>query len=175
MLQRVVASVRRRRRERARRALAEAVRSAVSACGSGLKVNGPCRITHGAGVTLGENVNFNGMTIHGRGGVEIGDNFHSGEGCTIISANHDFDHDDAIPYGHSYVGKRVVIEDNVWLGLNAIVLPGVRIGEGAIVGAGAVVTRDVERCAVVGGNPARVLKYRDIEHYERLKAAGRFH
>ena len=57
--------------------------------------------------------------------------------------------------------KPVIIEDNVWIGRNAIILPGVRIGKGAIVGAGAVVTKNIPQEAIVGGVPARVLKYRD--------------
>jgi len=59
------------------------------------------------------------------------------------------------------VARPIVIEDNVWLGGGAIVLPGVRIGRNAVVGAGAVVTRDVAANTVVAGNPARVI--REIE------------
>jgi len=54
--------------------------------------------------------------------------------------------------------KPVTIEDNVWIGFNASILKGVRIGTGAVVGAGAVVTRDVPACAVVAGNPARIIR-----------------
>lgn len=154
--------------------MAEAIRSSVASCGVGLKVNGPSTVGRGHLVRLGNNVNFNGMTIAGGGGVEIGDNFHSGPGCALISQNHDFDGDDYIPYGKKIIGKPIVIGDNVWLGINVVVLPGVRIGEGAIIGAGAVVTKDVERCAIVGGNPARFIRFRDIEHYDRLKAEGKF-
>ena len=52
--------------------------------------------------------------------------------------------------------------------MNVCITPGVYIDEGAIVAMGAVVTKDVPKCAIVGGNPARVLKYRDIQHYDRL-------
>lgn len=55
---------------------------------------------------------------------------------------------------------QTVIEDDVWIGAQALILPGVRIGQGAIVAAGAVVTKDVEPYAVVGGNPARLIKRR---------------
>lgn len=55
---------------------------------------------------------------------------------------------------------QTVIEDDVWIGAQALILPGIRIGRGAIVAAGAVVTKDVEPYAVVGGNPARLIKYR---------------
>jgi len=122
---------------------------------------------------LGANVNFNGISIQGCGDVKIGDNFHSGFDCLIITQNHNYE-GTRIPYDHTYICKEICIEDNVWLGHRVIILPGVTIGEGAIVQAGAVVTTDIPSCAIVGGNPAKVFKYRDKEHYERLKKEGKF-
>jgi len=58
------------------------------------------------------------------------------------------------------VNKEVIIENDVWIGANAIILPGVTIGNGAIIGAGAIVTKDVPPYAIVGGIPAKVIKYR---------------
>ncbi len=64
----------------------------------------------------------------------------------------------------------IVIKDDVWIGQNAIVCSGVTVGQGAIVAAGAVVTKDVEPYSVVGGNPAKIIKYRFEEKLrERLK------
>lgn len=123
---------------------------------------------------LGSNVNFNGMEITGGGRVVIGDNFHSGSGCLFITEFHNYDNGKAIPYDETTVIKDVEICDNVWLGSRVIVLGGVRIGEGAIIQAGSVVVTDVPPCAIAGGHPAKVFKYRDIEHYERLKAEGKF-
>ena len=60
-------------------------------------------------------------------------------------------------------------------GNRVTVVGGVSIGEGAIIAAGSVVTKDVPRCAIVGGNPARIIKYRNIEHFEKLKKEKRFH
>lgn len=57
----------------------------------------------------------------------------------------------------------ITIGDGVWLGARAIILPGVTIGEGAVVAAGAVVTKDVEPWAVVGGNPAKFIKKRELK------------
>jgi acetyltransferase-like isoleucine patch superfamily enzyme len=149
------------------------VRRRAAGCGPGLRVNGPSRVT--SVTTLGRNVNFNGMEITGRGRVTIGDNFHSGPGCLMISQTHNFDGGEAIPYDSTYLALDITIEDNVWLGSRVIVLGGVTIGEGAIIQAGSCVVRDIPPCAIAGGHPAVVFKHRDIEHYERLKREGRFH
>jgi acetyltransferase-like isoleucine patch superfamily enzyme len=138
-----------------------------------LKVNGFSCVTKMT--KLGRNVNFNGMRILGGGSVTIGDNFHSGSECLMITQNHNYDHGTAVPYDSTYIYKDIMIEDNVWLGNRVIVLGGVIIGEGAIVQAGSVVVRDIPRCAIAGGHPAKVFKFRDIEHYEELKSQGKFH
>lgn len=107
--------------------------------------------------------------IECQGGVEIGKYFHTGRGLTIFSGNHDYNSKEFIPYGPQSILKPVIIKDFVWCGANVTICPGVTIGEGAVVGAGSVVTKDVPAYAVVGGNPARVLKYRDIDNYNKLK------
>jgi acetyltransferase-like isoleucine patch superfamily enzyme len=109
------------------------------------------------------------------GGTKIGRYFHTGRGLAVFSTNHDYDGGDAIPYSSKEIAKPVVIKDFVWCGANVTILPGVTIGEGAVVGACAVVTKDVPPMAVVGGNPARILKYRDKERFERLKKEGKFY
>lgn len=81
--------------------------------GANLRCNGKCTIT--GHVTLGDNVNFNGMCILGAGTVTIGDNFHSGTECMMITQNHNYE-GEAIPYDHTYVKKTINIGDNVWLG-----------------------------------------------------------
>lgn len=123
---------------------------------------------------LGENVNFNGIKIGGCGEVRIGNNFHSGTECSIISQNHNYE-GDKIPYDSTYICKDVTIEDNVWFGNRVIILGGVTIGEGAIIQAGSVVVKDIPKYAIAGGAPAQQFGQRDIEHYELLKAQKRFH
>ena len=61
----------------------------------------------------------------------------------------------------------IIVGDDVWIGTKAIICGGIKIGQGAIIGAGAVVTKDVEPYAIVGGNPARVIKYRFDEKYRK--------
>ena len=108
------------------------------------------------------------------GGVRIGRYFHPGRGLTIFSANHHYDKATRIPYDSTVLHRPVVIEDFVWCGANVTIVPGVTVGEGVVIGAGSVVIKDVPRCAVIGGNPARVLKHRDIEHFDDLKRRGLF-
>jgi len=145
----------------------------ISKTGNGLKVNHKSRFS--ANVVTGNNCNFNGITVAGGGRVTFGNNFHSGTECLILCGNHDYDNDDTIPYGSKYVYKNIVIEDNVWFGDRVIVVGNITIGEGAIIGAGSVVVNNVPKCAIVGGNPARVIKYRNLDHYENLKFSGKFH
>lgn len=141
--------------------------------GEGLIVNHKSLVTKN--LYVGNNVNFNGLRIGGGGKVTIGDNFHSGQECLFITSNHNYDHGKAIPYDNTSINKDIVIEDNVWLGDRVIVLGGATIAEGAIIQAGSVVTGDIPKYAIAGGHPAKVFKYRDIEHYEELKAEGKFH
>ena len=125
---------------------------------------------------LGKNCNFNGMKIKGNGRVTIGDNFHSGQECSIITSFHKFDDGNAIPYDtKENIDKNVIIEDNVWLGDRVIILGGVTIGEGAIIQAGSVVVKSIPKYAIAGGHPAMVFSQRDIEHYKKLKKEGKFH
>ena len=102
-----------------------------------------------------------GIRCRMNGKVKIGKNVMMGPEVCIYTRNHAFDRTD-IPMNQqgSTPEKAVVIEDDVWIGARAIILPGVHIGTGAVIGAGAVVTKDVPDYAVVGGNPARILKMR---------------
>lgn len=124
-------------------------------------------------ITIGDQTTLVGSTIV-HGVVTIGQNVIIATRCFIRSANHDYDQCNALPYGTDYVIKETVIGNNVWIGSNALIAPGVHIGEGAIIGMGAVVTEDVPPCAIVGGNPARIIKYRDREQYDRLVAENKY-
>lgn len=140
--------------------------------GKSLYVGGPSFI--GNNVYLGEHVCFNGMQIHGSGKVTIGNYFHSGVECLIIAQNHNYEGEE-IPYDKTYIYKDIEIGDFVWLGSRVMILPGTKIGEGAIIQGGSVVHGEIPPYAIAGGNPAKVFKYRDIEHFKKLKAEGKFH
>jgi acetyltransferase-like isoleucine patch superfamily enzyme len=115
----------------------------------------------GGFVHIGEDV-FIGMfcVIDGTGGVVIGNGAAISYHTSIISASHRYD-DLAFPSGEQgFTALGIKIEDNVWIGANASILDGVTIGEGAIIGAGSVVTSDIPKFAIAVGVPARVIKYR---------------
>lgn len=135
------------------------------------------RVNHKSAITnrtkLGDYVNFNGMRILGKGNVTIGSHFHSGLECMMITDVHNYDNGTMIPYDSSIIAKDIVIDDCVWLGSRVTILGGVHIGEGAIIQAGSVVVKDIPPMAIAGGHPAEVFKYRDTEHYEKLKKEGK--
>jgi maltose O-acetyltransferase len=110
-----------------------------------------------ANIALGDHVVINrAVLLDGRGGkLTIGNNVDIAQEVAIWTLGHDA-HDDH----HKGVGAPVTIEDYVWIGHRAIILPGVHIGRGAVVGAGAVVTKDVPAMAIVGGVPAKAIGQR---------------
>jgi chloramphenicol O-acetyltransferase type B len=139
--------------------------------GGGLKVNYFSTVTNLT--TLGDNVNFNGMKVIGHGELTIGNNFHSGEDCLIITSDHNIN-GTHIPYDKTNIQKNVIIGDNVWFGARVIILGGVNIGEGAIIQAGSVVVNNIATCAIAGGHPAKVFSERNKKHYYDLKEAKKF-
>ena len=103
------------------------------------------------------------------GGIEIGDNVIFGPRTTLWTYNHNYNSKESIPYGGDDIFGKIVIEDNVWVGLGAVILPGVIIGEGAVIGAGSVVANDISSCSIVVGNPAKEVKKRNLTDYQELK------
>ena len=116
----------------------------------------PYRIFIGNNVTLNEWVYINGF-----GGVEIGNNVRIAHRVSILSSEHCHNDTTRPIYQQGIRAARTIIGNDVWIGANAIVMPGVSIARGAIVGSGAVVTRDVPEFAIVGGVPAKIINTRD--------------
>lgn len=110
------------------------------------------------------------------GGIRIGTNVMFGPHTKIWTLNHNFyEGAEFLPYDYYDILKPVTVEDHAWVGLGAMLCPGITVGEGAIVGMGAVVTKDVPPLAIVGGNPASVIRFRDEEEFNRLKAEEKFY
>lgn len=147
----------------------------------GAQINGKVLINHFSSISrtskvcCNEGFSTNGLIVTGQGTVNIGRYTHTGSNCKIMLGSHDFDHGDSIPYGNTYASKHVKIGDFVWLGSDVTISGNVNIGEGAIVAIGSVVVKDVPDYAIVGGNPAKIIKYRDIEHFMKLKNECKFH
>lgn len=137
--------------------------------GRNLTVNHYCRFA--GNIRVGDNCHFNEMKIGG-GNVLIHNNLHSGEEVLILAQSHNYNGDE-LPYDSTYIIKNVVIDDNVWIGSRVLIIGEVHIGEGAIIGAGSIVTKDVPPLAIYAGG--KIIKYRDKEKYNRLKPLKKFH
>lgn len=121
--------------------------------GESSRVMPPMTVIRGNNVKIGRNVVvMNNALFMAAGGITIEDDVLVAANAQLISNNHDL-HDHAV-----LTCKPVLLKRNCWIGAGATILPGVTVGENAVIGAGAVVTKDVEANTVVGGNPARVIK-----------------
>ena len=127
----------------------------------------------GANVNLDRNVqildfskisigNNSGFGMNSRiGSVSIGDNVMMGPDCLILTRNHNFQDISKPMASQGYqADKPVSIGNDVWIGQRVIILPGVRVGNGAVIGAGSVVTKDVRDYMIVAGNPAKEIRSR---------------
>ena len=124
--------------------------------GRGTSIERGVRVTSKGGITIGRDCNINrGTLLDGRGSLVIGDSVNISNDVKVLTAGHDLDDPE-------FAGEDgpVSIGDRSWLATGAMVLPGVTLGEGVVVAAGAVVANDIPPWSVVAGNPARVLRAR---------------
>lgn len=135
--------------------------------GKGFICNAPSYGNHNT--QIGDYVCINGVQIIGDGPCKIGSYSQMGHEILIITSNHNYEEGKTIPYDNINIYKEVEIGDFCWIGSRVTILPGAKIGEGAIIQAGSVVHGEIPRCAIAGGNPAKVFKYRNVEHFEKLK------
>ncbi len=111
-------------------------------------------IQHCYGIEVGRNLNVNrGVHIYGRGGIKIGDYVLIGPNVVITSSQHNYSIKGVPILFQGHEKDPVVIGNDVWIGANAVILPGVTIADGTIIGAGAVVTSDTEPYSIIGGVP----------------------
>lgn len=115
----------------------------------------------GEGLIIGNSVGIaQNCFIQVRGMIIIGNNVILGPNVSIFSENHNFDNPDLPVSLQGETRKGVTIEDGVWIGTRAVILDGVNVGKNSIVAAGSIVTKDVPPYSIVGGIPAKVIKYR---------------
>lgn len=119
-------------------------------------------------VNIGKNCNINkGVILDGRNSLYIGNNVDIAQDVYIWTEQHDYNN----PY-YKAIGAPVIIGDYVWLASRSTILPGVSVGEGAVVACGAVVTKDVPPYTIVGGVPAKIIGER-IEKNLKYKLGSR--
>lgn len=137
-------------------------------CGRNVVVPEYCSFSGIKNIYVGDDVSFGEHTLvlTTRAKVHIGNHIMFGPGVSVISGNHRIDIPGKYMSEVTDAMKRleddqdIVIEDDVWIGCNAIILKGVTIGTGAVIAAGAVVTKDVAPYSIVGGNPAKLIRKR---------------
>lgn len=126
--------------------------------GENVKLANPRNITAGDNCYLGDGVQLYAWKER----ITIGNQVLVAAGARMITRKHGFADIDLPMAEQGYTHAPIVIEDDVWIGFGAIILPGVTIGKGSIVGAGAVVTKSIEPYSVVGGVPARLIRKRHL-------------
>ncbi len=125
--------------------------------GKNFHINQPFRCDYGCNIHIGENffANFN-LTILDEATVTIGDNAFIGPNVSIYTPCHPLDPTDR--NANLQWAKPVTIGDNVWIGGDVTILPGTKIGDNVVIGAGSVVTKEIPSNVVAAGNPARIIK-----------------
>ncbi len=128
--------------------------------GEDVRFRHPLMIQFPENIHLGNRVSINrNCTFLAHTRITVGDNTLIGPNVTIITVNHDYRFEGLMAKtAHSL--SPVHIGENVWIGANAVVLPGVTIGNNAVIAAGSIVTKDISEGIIVGGNPARFIKNR---------------
>lgn len=132
------------------------------------------RMLSPGGVKIGNYVFINHDTdLSGRGGLTIGNHVKIGPFCNILSVDHEYRSWTKPMDSQGTTPGPIKIGDDVWIAAGVVITPGITIGRGAIVGANAVVTHDIEPYAIVGGVPARLIKYRfDKETINKANQVG---
>jgi maltose O-acetyltransferase len=136
------------------------IRKIFKSCGTNVNVARGARFGNGKDIVIGDNSGI-GMYCKVPNNIIIGEDVMMGPNVIIFGSNHIFDSTE-IPMRKQGMKKYLpfVIEDDVWIGSNVIVMPGLKIKKGTIIGAGAVVTKIFPEFSIIGGNPAKLIKSR---------------
>ena len=136
-------------------------------------VLGDMEINSTANFVVGNHVKINaGGYFSGEGGLTIGDYVLIGPNVCILSAGHEYTDMERFIVEQPLTYGRIQIERDVWIGASSVILPGVKIGQGAVIGAGSVISKNVPPNAVVVGNPGRIIKYRNKPESSNIFHAG---
>lgn len=143
----------------------------IGSVGEGVDIRPPLRVDYGHNITIGDGswVNF-GLTALDVAPIVIGQDVLIGPNCSLYTAIHPTEPGPRRAKWES--AAPITLGDNVWLGGSVVICPGVTIGENTIVGAGAVVTRDIPANSIAVGNPARVIRALDPTLPRPIQAAG---
>ena len=121
-----------------------------------------CLYAHDNGkINIGKRVSINSNVILGAandGEINIGNDVLIGPNVVIRASNHRYELKSIPINKQGHTGGKIIIEDDVWIGANVVILPNVSVGKGAVIGAGAVVNRDIPPSALAGGVPAKVIR-----------------
>lgn len=113
-------------------------------------------------ISIGRNVSINnGCILDGTGGIIIEDSVRIAGNVGILTADHGYCCKEKLIRKQGFLVAPIVIEKDVWIGASANITKGVVIGEGAVVGCGSVITKDVSQYSIVAGNPGKIIKYRE--------------
>jgi len=136
------------------------VKHVVKKCGSNVNVENKANIGRGDRLEIGDNSGI-GQSSRICGPVAIGKNVMMGPEVLMLALSHKYDNPDLpINVQGNKAPRKIVIENDVWIGARVIILPGVRVGKGSIIGAGSVVTKSIPPYSVAAGNPAKVVRNR---------------
>ena len=134
-----------------------------------VSISWPCRLRIGKHSLIQKD-----CILHSMGGIHIGDYVGIGSRTVLVSFAHNYLRPQYLPYDNKITIRPIIIRDFVWIGFSANIMPGVEIGEGAVVAMGATVTKNVPPLAVVSGNPAEVVGYRNKKQFELCKKEKKF-
>ena len=148
----------------AKKLRAASARGFVRYCGENVNIEHGAQIS--SKLSIGDNSGI-GVDCQCGGDLTVGKDVMMGPECVIFSRNHDFSRTDIPMRLQGYKEEEpCVIGDDVWIGRRVMIMPGVHIGNGCVIAAGAVVTKDVPDYAIVGGVPAKIIRFRNGEENE---------
>jgi len=139
-------------------------------CDPTVEIFSPKRVSIGDYVYIGPKTQ-----LHGRGDIIISAHVIISSEVIILSSMHHYENAKMMPYDNTEILKPVIIGRCTWIGIRAIIMPGVEIGEGSVVGAGSVVTKSCLPGSILAGNPAQLIKQRDMQHYQNCVKNEQFY